>query len=310
MENVKPSPTHADKGMETVKIVVRRLYDAQQQRIAAQNRIARLVREGVVPKEHAESIFAKTTEMEVKLEKMYERIVAKELKGKRIMSEWLSKVKGIGPRLAGLLIANIGTPVRFANPSKLWAYCGLHVVDGRAVRRKKGQKANWNAELKTTAFKIATSFIKAGDSPYNSLYYAYRDRIIAREVDKGNTIWRAPNPKETEWPKGTKWILEHRPDKEKDYSGDKTMLACDEGRIVMTTATMGKDGKAPDWTYGRIHAMAMRYVAKIFLSHLWEVWYTIETGKPAPCAVYVLDCEAGDCKNHTHKIDPWSMISS
>lgn len=114
------------ESLEYLKLVVRRLYDAQKLRIQSDLRVQRLEREGIVIKEHIESTFAKAQELEVATEKEYERIVARELKKFPIWSEWLAQVKGIGPRIAGLLIANIATPERFDNVAKLWAYCGLH----------------------------------------------------------------------------------------------------------------------------------------------------------------------------------------
>lgn len=161
---------------EYVKLVVRRMYDAQKLRIQSDLRMQRLVRDKIVLKEDAEKIFKKAFDLEKKTEAEYERIIWREIKDWPIVTEWLGSVKGIGPRLAGLLIANLQPIDRFPTVGKLWAYAGLHVKDGKAVRRTKGEKANWNAELKTTAWKIGNSFIKT-NGPYRDLYDKYSDGI-------------------------------------------------------------------------------------------------------------------------------------
>lgn len=85
------------------------------------------------------------------------------------MWDWLERVKGIGPGLAGCLLAHID--IEKANSvSALWKYAGLAVNDqGAADRPTKGQKLPYNAELKRICFLIGTSFLRA-NSPYRSEY--------------------------------------------------------------------------------------------------------------------------------------------
>lgn len=258
-----------------VKLVVRRMYDAQKLRMQSDLRLQRLVREGLVLKEDAERVFTKAQEYEVKAEKEYERIVWREIKNMPVVVQWLSRVKGIGPRLGGLLVANIGDIGRFPNVAKLWAYCGLNPVDGKARRRAKGEKANWSSELKTTCWKISQSFVKAG-GPYRELYDRYKKRITAREMANGSVIWKS------------------------DSSGGKKTIA-------FRPKSMGTDEievpTNPEWTLGRINNMGLRWVGKLFLSHLWEVWRDIEglpTRPPYPI----------EYQKHTTYIDPWEMVES
>lgn len=90
---------------------------------------------------------------------------------------WLKSVKGCGPAMSGVLLAEIGDPGRFGTVSKLWAFCGLHVIDGRAARRAKGERANWNNFLKTKLLGvIAPCFLKAS-SPYREHYDNMRHRL-------------------------------------------------------------------------------------------------------------------------------------
>lgn len=293
------------KKAEYIKLVVRRLYDAQKLRIQSDLRMQRLVRDGLVLKEDAERTFAKAFELEVATENEYQRIIHREVRDLPIMRDWLTKVRGIGPRLSGLFIANIQDPARFATVSKLWAYCGMHVIHscpdescdlhgepqttdrgdgppacakcssrlvGSSPRRRKGQKANWSSELRTACWKAGESFVKTA-GPYRELYDEYRERLICREVGRGNVIWRS---------KESKWVVEHAPPHNK--KGAKWH---------------GKE--APEWTVGRIHAMAKRRTVKLFLSHLLVVWREMEgLETPDPFPIGRL--------GHEHKIEPQTII--
>ena len=266
-------PESQEVPMEYVKIIVRRMYDAQKLRIQSDLRMQRLVRDGIVVKEDIERTFAKAQELECKTEQEYERLVWREIKNIPIVVQWLGRVRGIGPRLSGLLVAIIGDVGRFPNVAKLWAYAGLHVKDGRAVKREKGQKANWSAELKMTCWKIANSFVKCG-GPYRDLYDTYKAYLLARELRNGNVIWKKNMKTDT-------WETAHVP------KGADT--------------TPPKKDEQPEWTLGRINNMALRRTVKLFLSHLWAIWRELE-GLP------VTEPFAKARLGHTSMIDPWDMI--
>lgn len=229
---------------EIAKLIVRGLYDIQKLRIQLDLRVQRLVRDEVMTAKDAKGFFEVEVEQLEGAEQEMEAKVARLIKKHPVWKDYLKYVKGIGPRLGGLCIALIGDVRRFDNVAKLWAYCGLHTIDGKAVRRVKGQKANWSGELKTTAWKIANSFIKAG-GPYRDLYDRYRQRIVERELNRGNAVYS---------------LLKSGKYGAQEWKGDKP-----------------PDLKAkPEWTIGRIHNMALRYIAKMFLSHLWEAWRELE----------------------------------
>ena len=63
--------------------------------------------------------------------------------------------------------------------SSLWSYAGMAVdsATGKAVRRKKGVKSNWNSFLKTKMLGVlASCFIKAKPDKYRELYDNYKHR--------------------------------------------------------------------------------------------------------------------------------------
>ncbi len=84
---------------------------------------------------------------------------------------WLEKVKGIGPALAGRLLAPIDIE-RATSVSALWKYAGQGVTPaGERDKPVKGEKLSYNADLKSTCYLIATSFLRAS-SQYRRFYDA------------------------------------------------------------------------------------------------------------------------------------------
>lgn len=79
--------------------------------------------------------------------------------------------------------------------SQLWAYCGLHVVDGKAPKRRKGEQANWTTAAKTRSYLIAVACVKVNRGPYREVYDITRERyaaaVEAGELTKGHAHNRA-----------------------------------------------------------------------------------------------------------------------
>lgn len=98
--------------------------------------------------------------------------------------------RGVGLKGAARLLSAIGDPYwndlhdRPRRVSELWAFCGLHVIDGAAARRKKGQVSNWSTTAKTRGFVIAEAAMK-GTGPYRDLYVAEVSRYTDVEHPDG-----------------------------------------------------------------------------------------------------------------------------
>jgi hypothetical protein len=79
---------------------------------------------------------------------------------------WIKTRRGVGFKQVARLLAVIDDPSwnglheRNRKPSELWAYAGLHVVDGHAPRREKGHRANWSEDARKRAFLISESCLK------------------------------------------------------------------------------------------------------------------------------------------------------
>lgn len=161
------------------------------------------------------------------------------------MYPWLKAQKGVGPTMAGVLLAYINIE-GCHTVSHLWSWCGLAVdPDGKAQRRKKGEKAGYNPWLKAKLVKVlGDSFIKCR-SPWREFYDSYKHRKQHTLVD--------------------------------------CMLCAGTGKYdKKTCSNCSGTGKGP---WGRSdahrHQASVRYMVKIFLSHFWEEWRKIE-GLPTP----------------------------
>jgi ribosomal protein L37E len=111
------------------------------------------------------------------------------------LGPWVGAQMGVGVKQAGRLLGVLGDPAHRFDPetgevvprtvSQLWSYCGYG--DASRQRRRRGEKANWNADLKTRAYLIAESCIKqvGKGSPYRAVYdearAKYADAVHAEE---------------------------------------------------------------------------------------------------------------------------------
>jgi len=152
--------------------IIEDYYDIQKMRIETENQIRSIeqgkskgneafLREKILP-------YMKTMEKEII------KYSKEDLENYKIYTLWLKNIKGIGPILGLGLISWIEDIKKFATISKLWCYFGQAVgEDGRAVRKKKGEKVNWNTRLKVLAWKIGESFVKTKGG-YRKLYEQFR----------------------------------------------------------------------------------------------------------------------------------------
>lgn len=70
----------------------------------------------------------------------------------------------------------------FGTVSQLWAFCGMHTVDGHAPRRKRGEQVNWSPAMRTLCYKIGEQFVRQGD-----IYRQYYDVYKARKTQENES---------------------------------------------------------------------------------------------------------------------------
>lgn len=185
-------------------------------------------------------------------EKQHFRRLETILRDYPIFTEFLEKVKGVGPAMAGVIISEFNIH-KARYPSSLWAYAGLDVADdgmGRSRRKehlreteytdRNGKAAQrmgitFNPFLKTKLVGVlGSSFLRAGDSPYARTYYEYKHRL------ESHARYGLVN------------------DGRKD----------DNERMITSK--------------GRRHNMAIRYMVKRFLVDLYKAWRALEGLPVAP----------------------------
>jgi hypothetical protein len=95
---------------------------------------------------------------------------------------WLQCVKGIGPVLSARMLGQIPGIEGFETVSQLWRFAGLGVVDGKAERLVKGEKAHFNKKLKTIMYNIGRQFLKA-HGQYTRFYYEAKGHYQAERPE-------------------------------------------------------------------------------------------------------------------------------
>ena len=163
------------------------------------------------------------------------------------IGRWMMSITGIGPVISAGLMANIDIR-KVQTAGQIHAFAGLDPTR----EWKKGEKRPYNARLKTLCWKIGQSFIKVSNKDDDIYGHVFRIR------------------KEYEVKKN---------DKHEYAAQAKAML--EKFNIGKTTEAYKfyKDGMLPP---AHINQRASRYAVKLFLSHLFTVWYELEHGEPAP----------------------------
>lgn len=177
------SPSLSDPTLNTLAA---QFSDIEQMRIATANRLRILTldeadEDGVMrgwslPDNHP-SVIALRYQFEAFeiQEKTMEKALSKQLKT-HPLHPWIKSQIGLGDKQMARLLGVIRDPYwnelhqRPRTVSELWAYSGLHVIDGQSAKRRKGQQSNWSAEAKTRIYLIAVSCIKQSKSPYRAVY--------------------------------------------------------------------------------------------------------------------------------------------
>lgn len=195
-----------------------------------------------------------------KLEKQIKTVLGKYVEAQPI-GKWLMSITGIGPVISAGLIANIDI-MKVQTAGQIQAFAGLDPTK----EWKKGEKRPFNARLKTLCWKIGESFVKVSNNEkdvYGKLYKIRKD-------------------------------YENEKNEKHEYS-DQAAAKLEKFKIGKTTEAYKwySQGMLPP---AHINSRAKRYAVKIFLSHLFSVWYEIAHGEkaPKPYAIAIL--------NHAHEI--------
>jgi len=234
----------SEKVKEKIRTLVEVYYDVQDVRIRTFNRLRQFGRiEGVDPHH------LKKLELEIR------EYIWHEIKDLPIVEKFLKNIRGVGPVLAGGLMAFFDVN-KADRPSGFWHYAGLHVVNGKAPKRKRGEKLDYNPKAKVLCWKLGRSFLMFKTPFYSEIYEKARQEETAK---LRNPI---ENPENCPYYKECLKIL--------------------KGKAERT----GKPMKKPPCKL-HIHLRAMRKMVKRFLCDFWVVWRRLEglpTTEPYPVA--------------------------
>ena len=115
----------------------------------------------------------------------------------KLVRNFLLNIKGISYLLTGQLLAYLSNK-EFKTVSKLWAYCGMGVIDGKAPKRSKGKKINWNPTLRMIMYKLSDSFIKQRTPKYRDIYDKEKEKQLTKhkngECESCNKLKKADKP--------------------------------------------------------------------------------------------------------------------
>lgn len=289
------------------RFLVDSYYQAQEKRKRSYNQV-RALGESLEPN----SVILWFAEQNEMIEKQLKRALDKYTMAQPV-GQWLRDIKGIGPVLAAGILAHIditkaptaGHIWRYAglDPSQVWTSSdnakkwvkenGVDLLkasiafnikfdtlermastnrEGESIKPTAASLANaicrrpWNASLKTLIWKVGQSFMKLSnddDCIYGRLYRERKAQEVARNEGGGNAA----------------------------------AAARDLARYGSSTDAYQHllQGKLPP---AQVDARARRWVVKIFISHLQQMWYEAHYGEPAPkpFAIAIL--------GHAHQIQP------
>lgn len=164
-----------------LKLAVNMFYDLQRVRIQTGGRVlAKDNPQGIDLEEGDLQYFENIQEVLHIQEKDLLKQITKYVEATHIWQEFLKDVKGIGPTMAAVLLSEFDIH-KADTVSKMWAYAGLHVVDGKAPKPVKGEKLKYNKWLRSKLLGVlGASFLKS-NSPYREFYDNYKNRLIQKE---------------------------------------------------------------------------------------------------------------------------------
>ena len=252
-----------------------------------------------------------------------EHVIAKRLKSQmkgHPMSQWLYANYGIGPILAAGLIAYIDDIERFGTVSKLWKYSGMGTTQICEDCKKRiiedGARGAWimhtadrleeqNSKKKDQKKKVKREELIIRATDMVCLCPHPHGKTIAQRKITGQMLDYNPKFKNLCYLIGDQFIKQLKSPYRKlydeyklDYSTRPDLMAEIEER---KRAPKNEDDKHIVKGTAHVNAMARRKATKLFLSHLWETWRTLEgLPTPEPYAIGIL--------GHVDKIAPFVTL--
>lgn len=273
-------------------------------RIAMGNRSSAIQRGVDGAEQPVPPVYAELHRAMVALEERVDQAIAEELRNWPVWDSWLSHVRGIGPSLAGQMLALLLPPRSDKGPSSWYKAAGLFSEarpDGtnRLPRARKGEgKFQHHPWLRRCLYNVGTSFVRNGGY-YREVYDQRKRRLFIQHCWAAGellTQWEAVGPDAR-----LDWLLTR-------YSEEALVKAAKGGPYLDGTlsawavrpsymGTVALAGISDEtWPLGRVESVARWATIKLFLSHLWQKWSEVE-------GIPVREPYAVEYMQH-HRIDP------
>ncbi len=256
------------------RTIVETYYDFQHQRIITENRIFSNSKVNGITKEQlalygVTRLFKNARQFEKDLITM----MKKQLRKNDFYLDYLKEIVGIGPIISMGLLAYIEDIGKFDNISKLWQMSGFgmnrycdnckiptHVIVEYTTKTGKKTKAKRLKPLDicTKCGKETKPIIQRGTPGYQSNWNPHLKTLC----------WKVGQSfqKQQEFKKDKKTINSY-------YRHLYLKIKAEEKRLHPTKEVI--NGKT-FWNPGHLDNRALRKVIKIFLSHLWQEWRSLE----------------------------------
>lgn len=161
-------------------------------RIALSNRVSALERGVDEAERPVPEVYAELTQMATGMEARIDEEIRREVQRWPIWGHWLGHVKGIGPALAGQMLALLLPPLPDRGPSTWYKAAGLtpqERPDGlyRLPRARAGEgKITYHPWLRRCLYNVGTSFVRNGGY-YREAYEQYKEELCSAHA--GDEAW-------------------------------------------------------------------------------------------------------------------------
>jgi hypothetical protein len=170
---------HSDPLHSSIAHLGRQLYDLQQFRIQTSNKIFAMLEKDHLSPEHADHLNEMAEQIHV-FEKQVDRLLVKKMK-EHPLRKTVEAMPGIGLPGLGRLLAAIHPIESYRTVSSLWKYLGMDVRDGKAPKRRKGEKAKWSHRGRMVCYQLSDCIVKVGKGKYRELYDIKKAEYLSRE---------------------------------------------------------------------------------------------------------------------------------
>lgn len=247
---------------EQARYLVDTYYQMQRYRITANNQCRIL---DTVPENEPHEMLTLFSENFATIERNIKSCLEVYAASKPI-GKWMLSICGIGPVITAGIMANIDIS-KVETAGAIQRFAGL---DPTLPPNKKGEKRKYNSRLKVLCWKIGESFLKTcnRDDDFYGKYFKIRKDYETKKDANG------------------------------DYAKQAIKIPTEKTFTKKDVEETYLSGHLPK---GHILSRSKRYAVKLFLSHLFTVWYELDRGlePPKPFEIAIL--------KHTHyiKVPNW-----